>query len=258
MQKLLFVGLIGALIGFAQAPSEPKTPLAFDVISVKPSAANTLGGGIRPTGNQRYVANGVPVRLMMKLMYKITDSQIVGAPAWMDNDRWDVEAKTEHPSNIDQLHEMFQTLLADRFKLQFHKEKREISALVLSVDKSGSKLKVSEAQDWTDIPIKPAGPGKIAGTRVPIPYLCWFLSQQANIPVVDNTGLTGFYDFTLQLPPPQPGAEGSGGRGTEPAPQDRMADAFAALREQLGLKLESRKAPVEVYVIDHVERPAEN
>jgi uncharacterized protein (TIGR03435 family) len=258
MQKLCIVLGTGALIAFAQSPSETKTPLTFDVISVKASAPDANGGMIRPTGSQRYVATNVPLRLMMKLMYRITDSQIVGAPAWMDNQRWDVEAKAEHPSNIDQLHEMFQTLLADRFQLKFHKERRELSALVLSVDKSGSKLKPSESQDWTDIPIKPAGPGKIVGTRVPIPYFCWFLSQQANIPVVDNTRLAGVYDFTLQLPPPQPGAEGPGGRGAEPAPQDRMADAFAALREQLGLKLESRKAPVEVFVIDHVERPAAN
>jgi len=258
MQKLCLALVTGALIGFAQAPSETKPPLAFDVISVKASAANTPGGGIRPTGSQRYVATNVPLRLMMKLMYKITDTQIVGAPAWMDNERWDVEAKTEHPSNIDQLHEMFQTLLVDRFQLKFHKEKREFPALVLSVDKSGSKLKLSESQDWTDIPIKPAGPGKLVGTRVPIPYFCWFLSQQANVPVVDNTGLTELYDFTLELPPPQPRAEGPADKSAEPAPQDRMADAFAALREQLGLKLESRKAPVEVYVIDHVARPAAN
>jgi uncharacterized protein (TIGR03435 family) len=258
MQKLCFAVATGALIALAQGSSETNSPLAFDVISVKPAEANSTNAGIRPTGSQRYVATNVPVRLMMKLMYKITDSQIVGAPAWMDNDRWDVEAKTERPATLDQLHEMFQTLLADRFKLQFHKEKRELSALVLSVDKSGAKLKVSESQDWTDIPIKPAGPGRIVGTRVPIPYFCWFLAQQANIPIVDNTGLTGFYDFTLQLPTPQPGTEVPGSKVGEPAPQDRMADAFAALREQLGLKLESRRAPVEVYVIDHVERPAAN
>lgn len=242
-------------------PAQPATahkPLPFEITSVKPSKPDARGGGIRPLpGGQSYKAEAVPLRLMMKLMYKITDSQIVGGPAWMDNDLWDVDAKAERPSNLDQLHEMFQTLLADRFQLRFHKETRELAAYVMTVDKSGSKLKTSQSQDWTDIPINPAGPGKIVGTRVPIPYFCWFVAQPLNTPVVDHTGLNGFYDFTLEIPPPPPPTDGAP-NGREMAPQDRRENVFAAIREQLGLKLESHKAPVEVFVIDHVEKPTEN
>ena len=250
---------IFAAAALAQTPEKGAKPLAFEVTSVKPAQPGAQAGGIRPMpGGQGYIATNIPLRLMFKLMYKITDSQIVGGPEWMNNDRWDVQAKAEKQANLDQLHEMFQTLLADRFQLQFHKEKRTLPALVLTVDKGGSKMKVSESQDWTDIPIKPGGPGKIVGTRVPMNYLCWYLSQPANLPVVDETGLTGFYDFTLQLPPPPPGAERAPADGRDAPSYDPMAEAFAALREQLGLKMESHKAPVEVYVIDRVERPSAN
>jgi uncharacterized protein (TIGR03435 family) len=105
------------------------------VASVKPADPAARGGGIRPLpGGQTYIANGAPLKLMVRLMYKITDSQIQGGPDWMNTERYDVRAKAEKPSNIDQLHEMFQTLLADRFQLKFHHEMKTISAYALTVD----------------------------------------------------------------------------------------------------------------------------
>lgn len=154
-------------------------PLSFEVASIKPYKPGDLDvGGIRPMpGGQAYVAGGVPVRLMIKLMYEITDSQIIGEPNWINTELWDVVAKAARPSTRDQLHEMFQTLLVDRFKLQFHRETGEMRAYVLSVDKSGSKLKLNEAQDTFDFPIKPSEPGKQTGTHVSMSYLCWVLSH---------------------------------------------------------------------------------
>lgn len=243
---------------FAQPQTETKAPLKFEVASVKPSPPGPRDfAGIRPlAGGQTYVAQSVPLRLMIKLMYKITDDQIVGGPAWMADDRWDVDAKAEKPSNLDQLHEMFQNLLADRFGLKFHKEKRDLTALVMTVDKSGSKLKSSQGTDPYDIPIKGVGRGQIAGTRVPIPYFCWWIAQNMNIPVVDQTSLTGFYDFTFQLPLPPPPEAGAPPQRITPA--DLLPDFVAAMRDQLGLKLEHKKAPVEVFVIDSVEKPSAN
>lgn len=243
---------------FAQPQTENRAPLKFEVASIKPSPPGPRDfAGIRPlAGGQTYVAHSVPLRLMIKLMYKITDDQIVGGPSWMSDQLWDVDAKAEKASNLDQLHEMFRNLLADRFQLQFHKEKRELTALVMTVDKSGSKLKTSEGTDPYDIPIKGAGRGKIAGTRVPISYFCWYIAQNMNIPVVDQTGLTGFYDFTFQLPLPPPPAPGA--PETRITPSDLLPDFIAALRDQLGLKLEHKKAPVEVFVIDRVDKPSEN
>jgi uncharacterized protein (TIGR03435 family) len=208
---------------------------------------------------------------MIKLMYKVTDSQIVGGPKWMDTELWDIEAKAEHPSTLDQLHEMFQTMLADRFKLRFHREKREISAYVLTIDQSGSKLKVNDSPDAFDFPIKPApgrppiGPNgvllKIVGNRVPMSYFTWTLSGYLqNVPVVDKTGLDQFYDFKLEwlqeLPPQVAARAAESASFSESGPDGPTLPE--ALREQLGLKLERRKAPAEVCVIDRVEKPEAN
>jgi|SRR5579883_3211252 len=106
-----------------------------------------------------------------------------------------------------------------------------------------------------DIPIRPTGPGKIAATRASMQYFTWFLSQTLREPVVDQTGLEGFYDFKLEIPQPPPPA---GGERERKALGPDPGDLFAAIRDQLGLKVERRKAPVTVMVIDHAERPGEN
>jgi uncharacterized protein (TIGR03435 family) len=164
-----------------------------------------------------------------------------------------VNAEAERPMNLDQLHEMYKTMLADRFGLKFHYETKEMAALMFTVDKSGLKMKKNDSPEPFDFPIKPGGgPGKIIGTHVNMEYFCWFTAQPFNLPVVDQTGLDGFYDFTLELPPPDPERPREGG-----GPPD-MGDRFAAIRAQLGIKVESRKAPVKVMVIDRAEKPGEN
>jgi uncharacterized protein (TIGR03435 family) len=254
------LGLVAA--GLSTAPqtrgqSQPASPLAFEVASVKPSKPGARGGGIRPLpGGQSYVATNVPVRLIIRLMYYLSESQLTGGPAWLNTELYDVEARAEHPSNVDQLHQMFQTLLAERFKLRFHRETRELPAFVLSVDKSGSKLKLNSTPEPFEIPIKGSGRGGVVGQRVPMTYFAWFLSQQVGRPVVDRTGLGQHYDFTLQwTPEPLPSASAE---AREPLPSADGPTIFTALREQLGLKLQSEKAPVEVFVIDSAERPLEN
>jgi uncharacterized protein (TIGR03435 family) len=230
--------------------------LAFEVASVRSGMPGAPYGLPKPMpGGQRYLATNSPVMVMMMSAYRLTDSQILGAPNWMVYDPWDVDAKAEHPSTLPQLQEMFQTLLADRFKLRFHRETKAIGAYILSVEKSGSKLKRSDAKDPFDDPIKPGNrPGERVGTRASMSDLCWYFNFTFDAPIVNQTGLDGFYDFTLTLPAPSP-------ETPVPAPDTldhRNADLITALREQLGLKLEYRKAPVEVFVIDHVERPADN
>lgn len=270
VRRILLVAVgFAALADPVASQSEKKAPLAFEVASVKPSDLAARAGGIRPLpGGQTYVAEAAPLKLMIRLMYKITDSQIVGGPDWMGTALFDVRAKAEKPSSVDDLHEMFQTLLADRFKLKFHREMRTLPALVLTVDKPGSKMKPNESTEPFDVPIKlasggrPPAPPKFAGTHVPMEYLRWWLGQAVGNfrpgqerPVVDKTGLTGFYDFTLEFAPDLSGLNTV--EGTAP-PQFDGPTIFTALREQLGLKLESAKGPVEVFVIDHAEKPTEN
>ncbi len=242
------------------AQSGERAPLAFEVTSVKPSSPTPPAfAGMRPMpGGQRYVAAWVPLRLMIRLVYRITDSQLIGGPAWLDTERWDVEAKAEKPATVDQLHRMFQTLLADRFALKFHRETRTLPAYALIVDKGGSRMTVNPGPEPFDVPLKPAGIGKLLGVHVTMEHLCWFLSQQLNRAVIDKTGLDRSYDFTLAWAQEPIGPQGPPPPGMEPPQPLDGPTLFTALKEQLGLRLEVQKGPVEVFVIDHAERPKAN
>jgi len=233
--------------------------LTFEVASVKPSPPGGRGGGIRAQpGGQRYSAQNVPVKLMISLMYKVPLRQITGGPAWIESDLFDIEAKADHSYSLDDLHIMFQNLLADRFKLKFHKEYKEGAVYTLSLDKSGSKMKVNDSPEPFDFPIQGGKDGVTLGNHVSMQYFCWWLGQvlqRDGRPVIDKTGLTGNYDFKLSfvpdLPPDFPK------ENLPPGFLDRPS-LFDALREQLGLRLQPGKGPVEYYVIDSAEKPSEN
>jgi uncharacterized protein (TIGR03435 family) len=174
--------------------------LTFDVAVIRPGE-NKGGGGIKPLpGGNGYTVLNANVRLMISLMYKVPVSQIIGGAAWLDSDPYDIEAKADGSHSIDDLHTMFQNLLADRFHLRFHKETREGPVYALTIDKSGLKMKPNLAPQDYKVAVTPNGFGIYAGTRVPMNYLAWFLGQQLQPdgrPVIDRTGLTGNYDFTL-------------------------------------------------------------
>jgi uncharacterized protein (TIGR03435 family) len=249
----------------AQAPTEKK-PLAFEVASIRQYDGQRSGrkGLPRPTpGGQGYIAVNSDLMIMFMTAYRITDSQVARAPDWMFLEpRWDVQAKAAGPSTPEQLREMFQSLLADRFKLRFHRETKEMAAYVLTVEKSGPKLKVNDGTDPFSDPVKIGERSDVRiGSGASMSDLCWNMTFNLNAPVVDKTGLAGRYDFTLH--PSSPASSLQPQESLEPAEPrlegpERNADFITALREQLGLKLEYRKTPVEVFVIDHVERPSEN
>jgi uncharacterized protein (TIGR03435 family) len=237
---------------------EKPNRLTFEVAAIRP-AQPTDRGGIKPMpGGDGYLVQNMPVEIMISLMYKVPTRQIKGAPDWLDSDRYDIQAKADHAYSIDDLHIMFQNLLADRFNLRFHKEIKEGPVYALMVDKSGLKMQVNESAQDFKIPIMP-GPDRVfVGRRVPMPYLCWFLGQQLTAeerPVIDKTGLDKWYDFTLSFLPEFP--PNFPKENLPPSLLDRPS-LFDALKEQLGLKLQAEKGPVEYYVIDHVEKPSEN
>ena len=248
--------LLFALSGLTAFAQEKPGRLTFEVQTVKPTKPDQRGGGIKALpGGQEYVADGAPVKLMIALMYKIPMRQITGGPEWMDTDRWDVRAKAERPSNLDDLHVMFQNLITDEFGMKFHKEVKEGPVYALTVDKSGLKMKVNEKPQDFQVPVQGGFAGVTIGKRVPMEYLTWYLGQQLqrdNRPVVDYTGLKGNYDWTLdfapELPPNFP-------RENLPAGFLDRPSIFDAVKQQLGLKLEPQKGPVEYYVIDHIEKP---
>jgi uncharacterized protein (TIGR03435 family) len=240
--------------------AQEKSPrLTFDVASIKLSKPGTPGGAIKAMpGGEEYVAQNASVKFIFSLMYKVPLRQISGGPDWFTTDLYDIDAKADHSYNLDDLHTMFQNLLTDEFKLTFHKEIKEGNVFALTVDKSGLKMKENVTDQKFDIPITRGQNGIATGVRVPIPYLCWWLGQilqQEERPVVDMTGLTKNYDFTLTFLPPLPPNV-----NTDNIPPEILnrPTIFDALKEQLGLKLERQKGPIEYYVIDHVERPAGN
>ena len=214
---------------------------------------------------------------LIKIAYDLNygaDQQVSGGPAWTGSARFDIEAK-EDPALGEklqklssdergkQLRQMLRGLLADRFKLQVHHESSELSVYELVMPKSGSKLMPSVAQPSSidaDNSAKPrswirfAGKGLLEGNDADAATLVTALSMQPEIGgrlVVDKTGLTGKYDFTLKWTPDM-------GQGADPPGADAGPTLFTALQEELGLRLQPTKAPVDVIVIDHVELPSRN
>ena len=243
------------------ASAEPTTPtrLAFEVASIRSSQLGTGVYTIKPLpGGNGYTAQNAPVKLMISLMYKVPMRQIIAGPDWIDTDRFDVEAKADGSHSVDDLHVMFQSLLADRFNLKFHKETREGPVYALTIDKSGLKMKADGTGQAMSIPIVPATGGAFKGTQVPMKYLSWWLGNQLQNdgrPVVDETGLTESYDFTLSFAPQLPP---NVSRDSLPPEMQDLPSIFDAVKQQLGLRLEAAKGPIEYFVIDHIEKPSAN
>ncbi len=241
-----------------------QAPLKFDVATVKPNSTDDHRIMIRLGG--RTNATGVNLKLLMTIAYDVRDFQILGGPGWIATERFDIVAKAEGAPDqipIEQFRPMLAALIEDRFQLKLHRETKELPVYALVVAKNGSKLKTNAGEPGPRLRM---GRGELTGTKIPMTMLLQQLAQTLGRPVVDKTGLTGEYDFTLTWTP-QVGEGGSGfgagppGPGGLEGPPPADADGpsiFSALQEQLGLKLESDKGPVEILVLDQVEKPTEN
>jgi uncharacterized protein (TIGR03435 family) len=234
--------------------------LTFDVIAIHPSAPPQPGQSCfikAIPGGTGYQARCIPVKIMISLMYKIPERQITGAPAWLSDERFDIDARADRPYSLDDLHTMFQNLFADRLGLKFHTEQREGNIYALTLDSSGLKMTPNTNPENFQIPFQGNIDG-FTGTRVPMNYLCWQLGQflqNDERPVINMTGLTGNFDFKLVfLPDLPPGLDKD---SLPPGFLDRP-NLFTALREQLGLKLTPQKGPVTYMLIDRIDKPTEN
>lgn len=256
--KNLAAAVLLALVAPGPAQTAPGR-LTFEVASIRPADTSSPNGGIKPIPRgYGYLAQNFPVKLMISLMYKIPMRQIDGAPDWSTSERYDIQAKADKPYSVDDLHIMFQNLLADRFNLKFHTQSREAPVFLLTIDKSGLKMKPNDSPQDYKIPVTPGGAFSFNGARVPMPYLCWFLSQQLDAQgrtVIDRTGLTGNYDFVLSYAPELPPGVSRENLSPELLSRPSLPDA---LREQLGLRLDAGKGPVETMVIDRLDRPSPN
>jgi len=254
--KSVLLAISFVLTVTACAQTSPR--LIFDVASIHQNKSNDPRGGIKPLpGGHGYTVSNIPIKLMISLMYRVPQRQIEGGPAWLNDDRFDIEARVDGTYSVDDLHTMFQNLLADRFGLKFHKDVREGNVYALTIDPSGLKMKPNTTPQDYEIPMQ-GPPAKNVGKRVPLPYLCWTLGQILQNdarPVVDQTGLTGNYDLTLSyVPQLPPGADAS----QLPPEYKDLPSIFDAVKQQLGLRLTAQKGPVEHLVIDHIDKPTDN
>jgi len=235
-------------LAVARAIGQTTSPPAFEVASVKasqPGLTTFRVSAHQPVGNFFTTTNATVQELIM-MAYNIADWQLVGPPPWLASEGYDINAKPEHPANRDEIYSMVRTLLAERFKLAMHTETRELRLYTLVLDKNGPKLHVNETGGPPRVSEKP---GHAVFRNVPLSRLANFLSVEAGRAVVDKTGLEGNYDFTLEF---------VSSRGAPRANAPSSPTIFEAVKEQLGIKLEQGKGPVDFFVIDQVERPSGN
>jgi len=251
--------------------------LAFDVASIKRTPADTGPGAdfAAQPGGRLHVRNNAVTNLIANA-YGVQGYLLVGGPEWIRADRYDMQAKVEGEPSRPEMMLMLQALLADRFQLRVHRETRDLPAYVLTVARGGAKLTPAKDGDCVaprpdGAPPPPLAPGEIRRpscgnnnmSRTNPPNITWTavgidaagvagaLANYFRRPVVNRTGLAGFFNIQQDLPPLQPATTDGG------AP-DSAASVFTVLQEQLGLRVEEGRGPVEVLVIDRVERPTEN
>jgi uncharacterized protein (TIGR03435 family) len=234
---------------------------AFEVATIKPSKPGEEGSGYGLDGRHVTTEN-TSLDNLIGYAYDIHRNQIINPPDWADSDKFDISGVPDLPGepSDEQSKIMFRKLLADRFQLKFHREKKELSVYVLSVAKGGPKnlTKSAASGEGFSIPIGGAKGGvKMTVQNGTMTNFAIFGLQGAVVdrPVVDRTGLTDRYDFAIRW---MPDDSQFGGHLQLPAVQDPLPNLFTAMQEQLGLKLEPMKTPVDVLVIDHAEKPSAN
>ena len=242
---LLVTGVIAMPQGLAQSQSKAAEKPSLEVASVRLTPAGNLGFmSVSPFGSARFTATNATLEFLIEMAFGVEANKISGEPGWLGSDHYDVSAKAEGDRSLtyEQWKPLLQQLLAERFKLAIHHEMKDFSGYTLVVAKNGPKLQASTGA---------ASQGYIlpAGLRAPhasLDSLASMLMSPTGRPVVNETKIKGNYDIVLDY--------AAAGAADSPLPS-----IFTALQEQLGLKLEPQKVPVEILVIDHVERvPTEN
>ena len=215
---------------------------SFELASIRPSAPE-VQGAIKPSGKRLFITGYTP-RMLILWVFDVREDRLIGRSKWLDVIRYDLIVQAPTEPQRGQLQLMMQSLLVDRFALLFHLEQRTQSFFTLMVDGSGAKAEIlPPPPEPANNTFSMAQPGHLRGTNVTAAMLANVLSNQTGSSVQDFTGLVGIFDFTLTWSP-------------DGVSQDNSVAAFpslsTALREQLGLRLESRRGPVEVIVVDQI------
>jgi uncharacterized protein (TIGR03435 family) len=244
----------------AAAPPASTASPAFEAATIKLVKEPVPGRIQDRTEGRRLSARNTTLRDLIMLAYEVDPRQIAGGPAWAATDLYDIDAVAADGVQIDDLREeaIFKELLADRFRLTFHREQKVMPVYVLVVAKGAPKLKVADPN------APPNGAscqhlGQCSFENEPIQHFSRWMQLVMDKPVVDKTGLAGMFDFSLTWTPDESQFTSMGIHVPPPTDNPNAPPGlFTAIQEQLGLKLEPQKVPAEILVIDHVERPSAN
>lgn len=242
------------LVSVTPGLAQPKAP-AFEAASIKPSKATDNGSGWH-TRPGYLVINNQTLKGLVAIAYSVPDGRVSGGPKWIEFDRFNVEARAEGPAKEPELLLMLRSMLAERFQLAVHPDTRSAPGFALTLAKNGLKIHPDETEVQPGWNSSQGSQGKIVAQRISMAKVADSLTRMLGTPVVDATNTKGLFTFTLEWTPEtaRPAA----------APDSVLPDApagpslFTVLQQQLGVKLESEKLPVEVVVIDKAEKPTEN
>ena len=240
--------LVGAACAVAAAAAEQDARPVFDVASIRPSAVARSGG--EGSGRERVMHSPTSLTLVnaglsfcIHWAYGVRFYQVSG-PGWMTGERYDIQAKTGHPASEEQLRLMLQALLAERFALALHRETKTLPVYELVAGKRAPKLRRARADENSSLRVID---GDFVFEHTSMPEFAEKLSDFAGVdrPVLDKTGIAGTFDFTLRY-------------AARAIVEGDSSYLFPAVENQLGLKLEAHKGPLEILVIDRAERPGGN
>jgi uncharacterized protein (TIGR03435 family) len=252
------------------APPPPAKMMAadadpsFDVATIKPNDSGATRMMQLTLNGRNFRTRASSVGDLISFAYEVQMKQIVGAPEWLNKDRYDIDAvpDQEGAASPQQLRIMIQKLLADRFKLTFHHEKRELSAYVFTVGKNGTKLTPTESKSSLPGINSRAGSDGLTlnMANATVGDFTGFLQIMVlDRPVVDRTGVAGRFDYKITFTPDDSQFHGNPPKLPEKTGNVEAAPSlFEAIQQQLGLKVDAEKTPVDVIAIDHVEKPSEN
>jgi uncharacterized protein (TIGR03435 family) len=252
-------------------PTPPKLPRmdanaspTFEVATIKPSKPDQPNK-LFLLGSRRFKVANANLDDLITFAYGLHPKQVLGAPAWAETEKFDIEAEPDGEGipSMDQWKIMLQKLLGDRCRLSFHHDRKEMAVYLLSVGKNGATLTPSlgNAMGLPGLGFRGRVGGDVSASNATIGEFINFMTRNVKLdrPMIDRTGITGRYDFTLDWTPDDSQFGGTGGKLLSPAESpSTLPSLYTAIQEQLGLKLEATKAAADVLVIDRVEKPSEN
>jgi len=224
----------------------------FEVASIKPSDPKGLSAPL-DVGPKGFEAAGMSLAVLIQWAYDVREFQVTGGPDWLKSTRFDVR-EAENSTSENRMRLMLHALLADRCHLQLHRETKEFSVYALTTARNGPKLQATKETSRSNIQIRS---GTLSGLGAPMATLAQALAVLMERSVLDKTGVEEKYDFKLEYDPSTVYSR-EAAMGNPPAPVPGASSIFTALQEQLGLRLAAEKGPLEILVIDGLEKPSEN